>query len=199
LTPHDWRPAITALGERGFAVMPAAMSASGWRKLRAEAEGLWDAKAFSAARIGRGDERQEQATIRGGSLCWLDGGMPEGEAFLVWMDGLRVALNRQLFLGLESFEGHYARAPIGTGYERHVDRHHHSSARVVSVVAYLNADWPADAAGELVLYDAHEHPRLTLAPDGGTLVMFMSDDTPHEARKASRDRWSIAGWFRTRA
>jgi SM-20-related protein len=39
---------------------------------------------------------------------------------------------------------------------------------------------------------------LTLAPEGGTLVLFMSEDTPHEAKKATRERWSIAGWFRTR-
>jgi Rps23 Pro-64 3,4-dihydroxylase Tpa1-like proline 4-hydroxylase len=29
-------------------------------------------------------------------------------------------------------------------------------------------------------------------------VLFMSDETPHEAKKATRERWSIAGWFRTR-
>ena len=65
-------------------------------------------------------------------------------------------------------------------------------------VIYLNADWPSDAGGELVIYDEHSVPRLTLAPDGGTLVLFLSDETPHEAMKATRERWSIAGWFRTR-
>ena len=37
-----------------------------------------------------------------------------------------------------------------------------------------------------------------IGPDGGTLVLFMSDDTAHEAKQATRERWSIAGWFRTR-
>ena len=68
----------------------------------------------------------------------------------------------------------------------------------MSAVIYLNADSPSDAGGELVIYDAHDVPRLTLAPRGGTLVLFMSEGTPHEALKATRDRWSIAGWFRTR-
>ena len=49
-----------------------------------------------------------------------------------------------------------------------------------------------------MIYDEHDVPRLTLVPDGGTLVLFMSDDTPHEAKRATRERWSIAGWFRTR-
>ncbi len=124
--------------------------------------------------------------------------MPVGQAFMRWMDGLRVSLNRDLFLGLDSFEAQYAHYPVGASYGTHVDRHHHSNARVVSAVIYLNADWPADAGGELVIYDAHDVPRLTLAPEGGTLVLFMSDDTPHEAKKATRERWSIAGWFRTR-
>jgi SM-20-related protein len=133
-------------------------------------------------------------------------GMPAGDAFMVWMDGLRVALNRRLFLGLDAFEAQYAHYPIGAAYGTHVDRHHDrhhdghhdNDERVVSVVIYLNAEWPLDAGGELVIYDAHDVPRLTLAPKGGTLVLFMSEDTRHEAKRSTRERWSIAGWFRTR-
>jgi SM-20-related protein len=197
----DWRPAALALTERGYAVLPAAMPEAGWRGLRAEAEHLFADDAFSAAGIGRGEGVRKESAIRGGSICWLDANasMPAGHAFMSWMEGLRVSLNRDLFLGLDSFDAHYAHYPTGASYGTHVDRHHHSNARVVSVVIYLNSDWPADAGGEFVIYDAHDVPRLTLAPDGGTLVLFMSDDTLHEARKATRARWSIAGWFRTRA
>ena len=194
----DWGSASAALTERGYAVLPGAMPESGWLPLRAEAEHLLADNAFSAAGIGRGDGVRKESRIRGGSVCWLDASMPAAEAFLVWMEGLRRALNRNLFLGLDTFEAHYAHHPTGTSYETHLDRHHHSNERVVSAVIYLNSDWPLDAGGELVIYDAHASPRLTLAPKGGTLVLFMSDGTPHEARKASRERWSIAGWFRTR-
>ena len=145
-----------------------------------------------------GDGALRESAVRGGSVCWLDASMPIGQTFVRWMDGLRVSLNRDLFLGLDSFEAHYAHYPVGASYGTHVDRHRHSNARVVSAVIYLNADWPADAGGELVIYDEHDSPRLTLAPEGGTLVLFMSDETPHEAKKATRERWSIAGWFRTR-
>jgi SM-20-related protein len=37
---------------------------------------------------------------------------------------------------------------------------------------------------------------LTLPPIGGTLVLFMSADMPHEVLAAHRSRYSIAGWFR---
>jgi SM-20-related protein len=175
------------------------MPEAGWLGLRAEAEHLLAGHAFSPAGVGRGQGVRTSSAIRGGSVCWLDGSMPAGGGFMAWMEGLRASLNEKLFLGLDSFEAQYAHAPTGASYETHVDRHHDSNARVVSAVIYLNSDWPADGGGELVLYDACDVPRLTLAPDGGTLVLFMSDDTPHEAKKASRERWSIAGWFRTRA
>jgi SM-20-related protein len=180
-------------------VLPGAMPEAGWLSLRTEAEQLFADHAFSPAGVGRGDEARKEGTIRGGSVCWIDPNMPVGETFLVWMESLRSSLNQRLFLGLDSFEAQYAHAPTGASYGTHVDRHRGSDARVVSAVIYLNSDWPTDAGGELVLYDAHDVPRLTLAPDGGTLVLFMSEGTPHEAKKATRERWSIAGWFRTRA
>jgi SM-20-related protein len=201
MPPHpesDWGPASAALTERGYAVLPGALPELDWRPLRAEAEHLLADDAFSVAGIGRGDEVRRGTTIRGGSVCWLDDSMPAGETFMVWMEGLRSSLNRRLFLGLETFEAHYAHHPTGTAYGTHLDRHHGSNERVVSAVIYLNSDWPNDAGGELVIYDAHDVPRLTLAPRGGTLVLFMSEGTPHEARMATRERWSIAGWFRTR-
>jgi SM-20-related protein len=195
---RDWRRAAVALTERGYAVLPGALAEAGWRALRAEAEGLLANHGFAAARVGRGAGARTESATRGGSICWLDADMPAGEAFMGWMDGLRLVLNRDLFLGLDGFEAHYAHYPVGACYGTHVDRHRDSDERVVSVVIYLNADWPADAGGELVIYDDGEVPRLTLSPRGGTLVLFMSDHTRHEARQATRERWSIAGWFRTR-
>jgi len=192
----DWRSTAVALSEIGYATLPGALPELDWRRLRAEAEQLYADDAFRDARIGRGQGVAAGGVARGGSVCWLDPSMPAGDSFLRWMDGLRRVLNHDLFLGLQSFEAQYAHYPVGACYGTHVDRHHGSKARVVSVVIYLNSDWPADAGGELVIYDAQDVPRLTQSPHGGTLVLFMSDDTPHEARKATRERWSIAGWFR---
>ena len=149
----DWGPAALGLTERGYVVLPGAMPDEGWQRLRAEAEQLLAVGAFAAARIGRGvgEGALRESAVRGGSVCWLDTSMPAGTMFMRWMDGLRVSLNRALFLGLDSFEAHYAHYPIGASYGTHVDRHRRTNTRVVSAVIYLNPDWPADAGGELVM------------------------------------------------
>src|SRR4051812_30266974 len=97
----EWGPAALALTERGYVVMPGAMDEPGWRRLRAEAEHLLANDAFSDARIGRGAGVRQERETRGGSVCWLEESMPAAGAFLGWMEGLRVSLNRDLFLGLE--------------------------------------------------------------------------------------------------
>lgn len=33
-------------------------------------------------------------------------------------------------------------------------------------------------------------------PRAGTLVVFLSEDMPHEVLETQRERYSIAGWFR---
>lgn len=196
----DWGPAIEALVERREVVLPGILPPACWRALRAEAEALHDYAGFQAARIGRGEDARQDSAVRGDALCWLDADMPAGAAYLRWMDDLRAALNRELFLGISEFEAHYAHYAPGAFYRRHVDRHRDSNARVVSAVLYLNPDWPADAGGEFVMYARDgEQVRYRQRPEGGTLLLFMSADMPHEVLPATQARWSIAGWFRTRS
>jgi SM-20-related protein len=195
----DWREAIDALVAGRHAVLRDALPEPAWRCLRAEAEALHAAAAFAPARVGRAQGRQRDDAVRGDSTCWLNEDLAAGGAYLRWMDGLRRSLNRELFLGLAEFEAHYAHYPPGAFYRRHVDRHRDSNARVVSAVFYLNPDWRAEDGGELRLEDAGGSPLLTLSPQGGTLLLFMSDDMPHEVLAAARARWSIAGWFRSGA
>lgn len=198
LPDTDWRETVDALATQHHAVVRDALPAALWQGLRAEAENLLGAGAFAPAQVGRAQGRQRAGSIRGDRSCWLAGDMVAGGAYLRWMDGLRLRLNRELFLGLDEFEAHYAHYPAGAFYRRHVDRHRDSNARVVSAVFYLNAGWGERDGGELVLHGADDVHLLTLAPRGGTLVLFMSADMPHEVLPAQRERWSIAGWFRTR-
>ena len=69
---------------------------------------VWQAVLARFARVGRGegavDGALRESPIRGSSVCWLDASMPVGQLFMRWMEGLRVSLNRDLFLGLDSFE-----------------------------------------------------------------------------------------------
>lgn len=194
----DWQQAVEALAASGCVCLPQALPETAWQALRREAEALQAGDRFAPARVGRAGTVQRDSNVRGDELCWLTPDLTAGGRYLAWMETLRLALNRELFLGLAGFEAQYAHYPPGAFYRTHVDRHRDSGARVISTVFYLNADWPAEAGGELVMYDADGHEQFRQLPAGGTLLLFRSDDMPHEVLAATRARWSIAGWFRTR-
>ncbi|MFT3807520.1 2OG-Fe(II) oxygenase [Arenimonas sp.] len=165
--------------------------------LRQDALALHAAGRLREAATGRGTARQ-QTGLRGDSTLWLDD--PQcGDAaadFLSALDGLRLQLNRELLLGLHEVEAHYALYPAGAGYVRHRDRFHDDDARVLSLVCYLNPDWPDGAGGALRLHfpdGAHD-----MAPRLGTTVLFLSDEIEHEVLPATQSRLSIAAWFRRR-
>jgi SM-20-related protein len=115
---------------------------------------------------------------------------------LAALDGLREGLNRRLTLGLASVEAHFAHYPVGAGYARHVDGFRSDDARVLSLVLYLNTDWPADAGGALRLH-LHGGPH-DIAPMQGRLVIFLSANVEHEVMPAALPRYSVAAWFRQR-
>lgn len=201
LTPFPagpWAAAVEAIAERGWILLPDALPASCWSALRAEAEALRGADGFAPARIGRAAGLARATTVRGDELCWLEPDMPAGGRYLAWLEGLREALNRDLYLGIAELEAQYAHYPVGAFYKTHVDRHRDSNARVISAVCYLNPAWPDDAGGEIVMYDADGRERFRAPPRAGSLLLFRSMDMPHEVLPATRERWSIAGWFRTR-
>ncbi len=152
---------------------------------------------FSRAGIGRQDDHLKTETIRRDEICWIDNTTTAGHAWLEWADGLKQALNRRLFLGLFSFESHYAHYQPGDFYKVHLDAFRGQQNRVLTVVTYLNSDWPADAGGELLVYpEEGGTPLLKVMPEFGTLVIFLSEEFPHEVLPANADRYSIAGWYR---
>ena len=188
--------AIDALANAHYAVIPNFLSANMQQALLMELKEYQETGFFHEAGIGRGHKQARNAQIRGDSICWLEGDFAIGQQYLQRMNVIRQQLNQAFYLGLNSFEGHYAQYQAGSCYQRHVDRHQDYDARVVSAVCYLNQDWPDDAGGELNLFNANNELLLTLPPKGGTLVLFMSADMPHEVLAANRTRYSIAGWFR---
>jgi len=192
-----------ALAERGFAVEPEFLATAEVAALRAQAERRRSAGEFHAARVGRGASAQREPTIRGDEICWLDAASASAaeRALCSRLDSLRLALNRELFLGLAEIEAHYARYAAGAAYARHLDRFRDDDARVVSLVLYLNDAWSDTDGGELRLFPSAEasEPALTVAPRAGTLVALRSDTIAHEVAPARRERWSIAAWLRKRA
>jgi SM-20-related protein len=105
-----------------------------------------------------------------------------------------------LFAGLRELEAHLAVYPAGAFYRKHVDRFSTDDARAISCSLYLNKGWKREDGGELRVYDGAEDEAgfVTIYPSAGTAVLINSKSVYHEVRPASRDRFSITGWFRRR-
>ena len=156
-----------------------------------------DAEKFRSAGIGRGDAYLKNKFVRTDEICWITGESTVGRQWLDWANELQSFLNRRLFLGLFSFESHFAHYRPGNYYKRHYDAFGGEANRVLSIVAYLNPGWSSADGGELVLYsDDDDQEGIRIVPLWGTLVVFLSEEFPHEVLTANRDRYSISGWFR---
>jgi SM-20-related protein len=144
------------------------------------------------------DDGVRLAGLRGDHTLWLDDPACGAAArdLMAGLDGLREGLNRRLTLGLASVEAHFAHYPAGAGYARHVDGFRNDDARVLSLVLYLNRDWPTDAGGALRLH--LPEGRHDIAPTQGTLAIFLSAGVEHEVMPATQPRYSVAAWFRQR-
>ncbi len=136
--------------------------------------------------------------IRGDSIRWLESGQSVAcDQYLEMMETLRLALNRGLYLGLVDYESHFASYAPGTGYLKHLDRFRDDDRRTVSVVIYLNQDWLPEHGGALRLHPEDAETQ-DISPVASRLVVFLSGALLHEVLPASRERLSLAGWFRRR-
>ncbi len=193
-----------ALADRGFAVVPGFLDGAAVATLREEAVALRDGGSLREASVGRGEEKRVRAGIRGDETHWLEPADPTTAQRGYWaaMESLRATLNRELYLGLFDLEAHLARYPPGAFYKPHLDCHRGVSTRVVSAIVYLNDDWSPDDGGHLRLFTDRAAgiagPCRDVAPESGTLVLFLSADFWHEVLPARRERFSLTGWFRRR-
>ena len=153
-----------------------------------------DASDFHRAGIGRGADEHTNRFVRRDRIHWLHEGRPELAAWRSFTDAVRIQLNRQMFLGLFSFESHVARYSPGEFYKKHYDAFRGEANRIVSLVCYLNTDWAPGDGGELRLHT--DAMTLTVPPVYRSLVLFLSEEILHEVLPAHRERWSVTGWFR---
>ena len=193
---------VQALANPGLAIIDDFLPPALVAELAAEARGLWTRGGFQDAGIGQGENFQHNATIRTDRIRWLNpaAATPAQLSFLATLEGLRLAINRALFLGLFEFEGHLALYPAGAYYRKHLDQFRDSDQRIVTLILYLNAAWREADGGHLRLYtDPSDEVRQELVlPIAGRLVCFLSDRFPHEVLPARRERLSLTGWFRKR-
>ncbi|MCC5867941.1 MAG: 2OG-Fe(II) oxygenase [Gammaproteobacteria bacterium] len=192
--------AVDALVEHGWVSLPHWLPDECVSQLRQLSEANWRAGRLRHAGVGRGAGFRVLPEVRGDRVLWLDDATADAATadFLASMEGLRLAFNRALYLGLDYFEAHLTMYPPGARYRPHLDHFRNSHHRVVSSVLYLNAgDWACADGGQLRLYLGSQ-PRgehVDILPCGGTMVLFLSQRFWHEVLPAGRDRWSITGWF----
>jgi SM-20-related protein len=153
---------------------------------------------FQSAGIGRAGEHLIDGAIRNDEISWIDATTPVGSTWLEWTADLQRHLNRHLYLGLFSFESHLAHYDRGAFYKKHLDAFHGEANRILTLVAYLNLDWKEEDGGELIIYSG-DNVFAMVPPEFATLVVFLSEEFPHEVLPARRDRYSVAGWFRLNA
>lgn len=184
------------LREKGFSINPTCLSTTLSESLSAHVLSIDEAK-FSAGGVGRGNDFMRNYLVRTDEISWITGDSKAGSDWLNWANSLQKYLNEKLLLGLFSFESHFAHYGAGDYYKRHSDAFKGDANRVLSLVLYLNPGWATADGGELVLYqNDQDFDGIKVTPLLGTLVVFLSEELPHEVLPASRDRYSVAGWYR---
>jgi SM-20-related protein len=155
------------------------------------------ASVLRPAKVGRAQNAQLHTDIRTDSIYWLDIGLSTAQdTYIEKMHELMELLNREIYLGLKQFEGHFAQYNQAGFYRKHIDQFEQNSERKISVITYLNTP---KAGGELRIYKKSDPNQfeIDISPVEGRLVCFLSNQIYHEVRPTHEDRYSIAGWLRT--
>lgn len=190
------------IGSEGWVAIPSFISPALVSSLGEECARLAAQGSFHDAAIGSGAGRTIAGDVRADQILWLEpSGSSEAQRdCLERFEQMRLKLNRDLQLGLFEFECHFARYKPGAFYRKHLDQFSRDSRRRLSSILYLNQDWRDADGGELRLY-LERNPvsgHVDIRPDGGTLVLFLSEKFPHEVLPAKRERHSLTGWFKAR-
>jgi SM-20-related protein len=181
--------------KHGYSIRPAALPEEVSSSLKSHQLAMSENQ-FKYGGIGRKNDYLINEFVRTNEICWITGTSEAGRLWLQWTSSLRCYLNSRLFLGLFSFESHFAHYAPGDYYKRHYDAFKGHKNRVLSVVTYLNSGWTTSDGGELVLYlDNQDNEGIKIIPLLGTVVIFLSEEFPHEVLPAKRDRYSVAGWY----
>ncbi len=186
----------TDIKTKGYSINSDALPIALGNKLVEHLSQLHENK-FDQAKIGRGQQLVQSESIRSDKLSWITDESAAGSEWLHWVAQMQTFINRRLFLGLYSFESHFSHYAKGDFYKRHYDAFKGEVNRVLSVVVYLNPNWEPADGGELVLYvNENDQEGIKVSPCLGTVVVFLSEDFPHEVLTTQQDRYAIAGWFR---
>lgn len=187
---------IDQIVEHGYGVLDEFLSKEEIQKLNESFFEHYKKNEFKEAGISK--QHEVVKAIRGDEILWLEK-ETANETELVFLEKLESFIqyvNRTCYLGLKSYEIHYASYPVGTFYKRHLDKFRADSGRKLSFICYINETWKTENGGELVLYLENEEKKIL--PIGGRLACFESDKIEHEVLPATKERRSITGWLRNK-
>jgi SM-20-related protein len=192
---------IDSLERQGWCVMPDFLDPEVVADLRALCLARHDAGKFHRAGVGAGKAKMAE-NLRGDAILWVESHDAHAalRAYLDATEALRVAVNRELFLGLDHLEAHFAAYPAGGFYKKHLDRFRDDDRRTLTAIVYLNDAWTVEDGGLLRFWPDPSGTGEThdILPTGGTLVTFLSERHWHEVLPAKRQRLALTGWYKRR-
>lgn len=184
------------LASSGYIILKNALAQPLLDALQKQALRITDQQ-WHEARIGRNQQQLLDKKVRSDKIHWIDATNAPQTGYLNLMDNLREQLNQRLYMGLFDYESHFSVYQPGQFYQKHLDALKGRSNRLLSSVLYLNNQWLPSNGGELLIYGAdQQEPLVSVIPEMGTLVIFLSEQFPHAVLSAKQTRYSIAGWFR---
>jgi SM-20-related protein len=194
---------IHALDEHGWFLRDTVLGRLAAMDVHDAVEALAAAGRLRPAGLGRGAGYRVDAAVRGDAIAWVapDEASPELAALRAAFSGLRDALNREAYLGLDKMEIQIARYPGGgAAYSRHRDAFPAPPGgrpnRRVTVIYYANPGWRSEDGGALRLHVAEGS--IDVAPVLDRLLVFLSERVEHEVLPARVPRCAVTAWFRAR-
>jgi len=198
------------LSSKGYVIVENFLPDSLQEALRLDVQYLRQKSKFNVARIGQDATNTLNTNIRVVETCFLGQNklvdVPNDSRSKLYdvLESLRQDLPQPLDVNLSEFL--YAYYPSGGFYRRHRDALPGSASvlRNFSLLMYLNKDWKEEDGGELRMHmdsggdevPSGEEPNyIDVAPKGGTLILFNSDQVPHEVLDTKSERVAIVGWY----
>ncbi len=190
---------LNDLDQQGWSVQEHFFSIELIQKLKETLSSFRQQGLLKQAGIGRKNDFHIEQSIRSDEIKWFDENNTNEyqKEYLKIAQQLQDAINQRFFLGLFELEVHFALYAPNAFYKRHLDQHKNQDTRVITLITYLNENWKNEDGGELQLY-LNDGETISVLPNAGTVVCFMSADFEHEVLPAKRERASLTGWFRKR-
>lgn len=191
---------IDDIAEKGWALVDNFLSDEQVKNILQEQVELFREGAFRKAGIGKGENFQVRPEIRGDHVMWIDTkeASDHVNVYLNKIEALRQKINEEFYIGLKSFECHFATYPPESFYKKHLDQFKQVKYRILTCILYLNQQWTYKDGGLLRIYKdgENESDYIDIVPKAGTFVCFKSAEIYHEVLPTSRQRYSITGWLR---